>query len=39
MGQKCFANEIIKLLQLWDFYCIKALFLNIPGQCSIKTRS
>jgi hypothetical protein len=39
MGQKCFANEIIKLLLLWDFYCIKALFLNILGQCSIKTRS
>jgi hypothetical protein len=37
MGQKCFANEIIKLLQL--FYCIKVLFLNIPGQCSIKIRS
>ena len=37
LGQKCFTNKIIKLLLLWNFYYIKALFLNIPGQCYIKT--
>jgi hypothetical protein len=36
LGQKYFVKKIIKLLQLCNSYCIKALFLNVLNQCSIK---
>jgi hypothetical protein len=37
LWKKYFSNEIMKLLQLKDSYCIIILFLNVYGQCSIKT--
>ena len=37
LWKKYFSNEIMKLLQLKDSYCIIILFLNVYGKCSIKT--